>query len=129
MERTLQMIDELAKREEIIKKYVGWFDEHTCKNWDTEIMLKEFADEIIPLNADGNSRQVEQIKSKKILSNKFRLSVKKEFLKRQIENLSEDFAGKFGVDSFDLDWLFEKIEKKLRNKKMKTDYEKLTENK
>jgi hypothetical protein len=86
MERTLQMIDELAKR-------------------------------------------VEQIKSKKILSNKFRLSVKKEFLKRQIENLSEDFAGKFGVDSFDLDWLFEKIEKKLRNKKMKTDYEKLTENK
>jgi hypothetical protein len=32
---------------ELIKKYANWFDNHTCQNFDTEIMLRDFANEVL----------------------------------------------------------------------------------
>jgi hypothetical protein len=33
-------------KEEIIRKHQGWFENRTAKNWDAEILLKDFYDEV-----------------------------------------------------------------------------------
>lgn len=90
--------------EEIIKKHLPYFENRTAKNWDAELLLKEFVEDIKASNADGGNRQVDAVV----------INFLPDLLRECHELIQQGIYSEDGIDGGDGQKLLDKIEQHIK---------------